>query len=316
MIRPVKPAREPNFFIVGTAKAGTTSLYHYLRQHPQVYMSPIKEPCYFAAEIRLENLSEAHRRYIRLHSGETKMRPPGWLFTTWREYLQLFQGVQDEIAVGEASVAYLWSETAASNIAARLPNAKIIIILRDPAERAFSQYLHQVAVGLVHTDFREHIEECLRNRERTISEHYPMLEVGLYQEQVQRYLDRFTRENIRIYWYEEAWQQPERLLEDIFKFLGINPAFQPDTSRKKLERRSPRFPFVYHLAMRLDMTHQIGQVIPEHFRLPIRRLLFKRGTSLQMSRTDRGFLVDYYRGDIQRLGSLLDRDLTAWLAND
>src|SRR6516225_9859213 len=200
MIRRVNPAREPNFFIVGTAKGGTTSLYHYLRQHPQVYMSPIKEPCYFASEIRMENLSEAHWRYIRLHTGETTMRPPGWLFSTWQEYLELFRGVRNEIAVGEASVAYLWSETAPSNIAARLPGAKIIIILRDPAERAFSQYLHQVAVGLVRSTFREHLEACFRNQERKISEYYPLLEVGLYHGQVKRYLDSFPRENVRIYW--------------------------------------------------------------------------------------------------------------------
>jgi len=313
MICGMKPAMEPNFFIVGAGKAGTTSLYHYLRQHPQVYMSPIKEPCYFASEIRMENLSEAHRRYIRLHSGETTMRPPGWLFSTWQEYLQLFQSVRDEIAVGEASVAYLWSETAASNIAARLPNAKVILILRDPADRSFSQYLHQATVGLVHTPFQEHIEKCLRNRERTISEHYPMLEVGLYQRQVQRYLECFPRQNIRIYWYEEAWSQPERLLEDIFGFLGIDPGFRPDTSRKQLTRRAPRFPFAYHLAMRLDLTQRIGQVIPETLRLPIRNLLFKRGTSLQMSPADRSFLIDYYRDDVLGLGSLLNRDLSPWL---
>jgi hypothetical protein len=304
---------EPNFFIVGTGKSGTTSLYHYLRQHPQVYMSPVKEPSYFASEIRMDNLSEAHRRYIRLHSAETTLRPPGWLFSTWQEYLQLFQGVQNEIAVGEASIAYLWSETAASNIAARLPDAKIIIMLRDPAERAFSQYLHHVAVGLVHSGFPQHIEECLRNQDRTISAHYPVLEVGLYEKQVKRYLDSFPRKNIRIYWYEEDWRQPDRLLADLFQFLGVDPAFRPDTSRRNLERRAPRFPLAYHLAMRLDLTHQIGQVIPENLRLRIRKLLFKRGTSLQMSPADRSLLIDYYRDDILRLSRLLDHDLTPWL---
>src|SRR5579883_1592600 len=120
----MKAASEPNFFIVGTGKAGTTSLYHYLRQHPQVYMSPIKEPCFFASEIRPDTLSAAHRRYIRLESGKSTTRPPGWLFTNWEEYLQLFRDVRTETAIGEASVAYLWSETAAANIAGRLPHAK------------------------------------------------------------------------------------------------------------------------------------------------------------------------------------------------
>lgn len=313
MIPPMSQCRMPNFFIAGTGKAGTTSLYHYLRQHPQIYMSPVKEPCYFAPEVRLDNLSDAHHRYIRLRSTEQMGRPPGWLFSTWEEYLQLFGEVRDEVAVGEASVIYLWSEAAAANIAARVPAAKIIIMLRDPAERAFSQYLHQVAVGLTRCSFREHIDACLRNRDKRISACHPLLEIGLYEEQVKRYLDRFPRENIRIYWYEEDWKQPERLLADIFQFLGVDPAFRSDTSRKKLERQAPIFPFAYHLAMRLDITHQIGRLLPSNLQLALRKLLFKRGASLKMEAADRGFLVEYYRNDIQRLGSLLQRDLTGWL---
>jgi hypothetical protein len=309
----MKHAPVPTFFIVGTGKAGTTSLYHYLRQHPQVYMSPIKEPCYFASEIRLDNLSETHRRHIRLKQREQAGRPPGWLFSSWEEYLQLYRDVRAESAIGEASVAYLWSETAADNIAARLPDAKIIIMLRDPSERAFSQYLHQVAVGLVHGTFREHIEKCLQNREKVISAQYPLLEVGLYHDQVKRYLDRFPRKNIRIYWYEEDWRRPEQLLADMFEFLDVDSTFRADTSRKKLERRAPRFPFAYHLAMRLDMTHRIGQIVPTSLRKPLRKLLFQRGASLKMTAEDRKFLVEYYSDDIQRLGSLLNRDLKGWL---
>jgi hypothetical protein len=313
MMRGVKGPPTPNFFIVGTGKAGTTSLYHYLRQHPQIYMSSVKEPCYFASEISLDNLSEAHRRYIRLHSAERTDRPAGWLFSSWQEYLKLFQGVRDESAIGEASVAYLWSETAAQNIAARLPESKIVIMLRDPAERAFSQYLHQVAVGLIRCTFRQHIENCLRNRQRTISAVYPLLEVGLYHDQIKRYFDRFPAANVRIYWYEQDWREPARLLADLFEFLHVDATFSPDTSRKKLERRAPRFPAAYHLTMRLDITHKIRQLIPANLRLPLRKLLFERGASLKMSSDDRQFLIEYYRDDILRLSSLLHRDLSGWL---
>src|SRR4029078_4504320 len=113
----------PNFFLVGTGKSGTTSLYHYLRQHPQIYLSPIKEPCYFASEIRLENLAPSYRRHIKRmsrrlpevlgHPNSTK--PHGWLVSEWNDYLRLFQDVKDHRAVGEASAAYLWSTTAAMN---------------------------------------------------------------------------------------------------------------------------------------------------------------------------------------------------------
>jgi hypothetical protein len=110
-----------------TGKAGTTSLYRYLAQHPQIYMSPVKEPCYFASEIRPGNLSAPIQRHIRLESKSlTRLlddghptNSMGWLACEWDAYLRLFRHVQNEFSVGEASAAYLWSETAAQNIRAR-----------------------------------------------------------------------------------------------------------------------------------------------------------------------------------------------------
>ena len=101
----------PNFFIVGTGKAGTTSLHDYLGQHPQVYMSPVKEPGWFASEIRPENLSEQFQRHVRKQSLELAgrlgdglpVKPFGWLVSEWEDYVRLFQGVRQEIAIGEAS---------------------------------------------------------------------------------------------------------------------------------------------------------------------------------------------------------------------
>src|SRR6266480_4040592 len=119
----------PNFFIVGAGKAGTTSLHRYLAQHPQIYMSPVKEPCYFASEIRPANLSAPIQRHVRLQSRALAGvlddgRPTGsmgWLACDWDEYVRLFQNTRDETAIGEASAAYLWSETAAENIRSRFP---------------------------------------------------------------------------------------------------------------------------------------------------------------------------------------------------
>src|SRR5438105_3219492 len=173
-----KPAL-PNFFIVGAGKAGTTSLYRYLGQHPQIYMSRVKEPSYFASEIRPENLSPVFARHIERQSRRLRLRevltdgkplrPSGWLISEWDDYLRLFQEVRDEKAIGEATVSYLWSRTAAGNIAACLPDAKIIMLLRDPAERAFSQYLHQMGTGLMRCTFREHIERALRDPHEKIA---------------------------------------------------------------------------------------------------------------------------------------------------
>jgi hypothetical protein len=311
----------PNFFIVGTGKAGTTSLYHYLQQHPQIYMSPVKEPCYFASEIRADNLTATYQRHIRRMSqslperlgGGRPVRPLGWLVSEWEDYLGLFQGVQTETAIGEASVAYLWSETAAANIASRLPDAKIILILRDPSERAFSQYLHQLSVGLTYSTFREHIEKCVQNQDRKLGAHYPLLEVGLYSRQVKRYLDLFPRNNIRIYWYEEDWRKPNWLLEDLFKFLNVD-TYSANTSDKRLQRRAPRFAAMNYALKQFGITHQLREFAPSWLRSTARRLLFRNGSAVKMNSTDRQYLIDYYREDIKNLSSLLNRDLTTWLA--
>jgi hypothetical protein len=311
----------PNFFIAGTGKAGTTSLYHYLQQHPQIYMSPIKEPCYFASEIRVENLTASHLRHVRwmsrslpecLKEGES-VKPSAWLVSEWENYLKLFEAVQSETAIGEASVGYLWSETAAANIASRIPDARIVLILRDPSERAFSQYLHQLTVGLTHSTFREHIAKCMQNRERKISAYYPLLEVGLYCRQVQRYLELFPRNNIRIYWYEEAWKDPSGFLEDLFTFLTVDSKFPVNTSHNRLQRRAPRIAAMNYAVKRFRITDRARELSPSWLRSTARTLLFRNGQNLKMSSSDRQYLVDYYREDILNLASLLNRDLSAWL---
>ena len=151
------------------------------------------------------------------------------------------------------------------------------MILRDPSERAFSQYLHQLAVGLIRSTFREHLERCMRNDEGKLGVYYPLLEVGLYHRQVKRYLDRFPQNNIRIYWYEEAWGRPDRLLADLFQFLDVDSTFCPDTSRKSLEQKAPRFPTINYAAKRFYITHWLNEAIPSRLRPPIIKFLFRKG---------------------------------------
>jgi hypothetical protein len=317
----VSEPRLPNFFIVGTGKAGTTSLHRYLQQHPQIYMSPVKEPSYFASEIRGQALGKAFQKHVRRRSLDLPqqlkdgrpVKPLGWLVSDWDDYLRLFQHTAGEIAIGEASAGYLWSETAAANIHARIPHARIVMVLRDPAERAFSQYLHQLAVGLTRSTFREHIETCARGGPRELGIYYPFLEIGMYSAQVKRYLDLFPRERIRIYWFEEAWSQPARLLADLFEFLEVDAGFLPDTSRKHLARRAPRWASLNYMVKKSGLWYPLRAVVPPALRSAVRRIAFKPGRSLRLDPKDRQYLVDYYAEDVRKLAELLDRDLSAWL---
>ena len=112
----------PNFFIVGAPRSGTTFLYHYLNQISGIFMCPVKEPNYFAASINPK------RKLIKPIRSKEK-------------YLKLFENVENETAIGEASPTYLWDPQAPKLIHEKIPNAKFIFILRNPIERAFSHYL-------------------------------------------------------------------------------------------------------------------------------------------------------------------------------
>lgn len=269
---------EPNFFIAGAPKAGTDSLYYDLAQHPEVYMSPLKEPCYFSAEIRPENFAphlrermegqvKASRDYVR---GEMRQKRFGGIITDWEDYLRLFAGTRNEKAIGEGSVCYLWSQSAAAAIASRLPESKIIIVLMDPAERAFAQYLKSVEDGHVHHSFREQVEASLQCSGSQFSLLHPFLEFGKYAGQIERYLAVFPREQINISVYEDAIADYNRWFREILSFLEV------DTGRSFLRKSG---------------NQQPPKMLVE----------------------DRRLLIDYYREDIHRLQGILNRDLSAWL---
>ena len=277
----MKPATLPNFFIAGAPKSGTTSLYHYLGQHPEIYMSPIKEPNYFASEIRLGQFSEGLRPRAEQDAGALRayldgpMREKrfGGLVTEWSDYLKLFRKAEGRKAIGEASVCYLWSESAAENIRRGIPDARIILILRNPVEMAFSMYIHTLRSGAIQCSFREAIEMGLEQRGGPIDVMHPFLDMGFYHQQVERYLETFPEERIAIYWYDEYNAEPAWILADIFRFLKVDEPFRPDISKRYLEGDVP------------DVT---------------------------LDPADRAFLIDYYRDDVSKLARLLKRDLSNW----
>ena len=318
---PTSTATLPSFFIVGAPKSGTTSLYHYLDQHPEIFMSPIKEPNYFATEIRAENVADDLRERVDKDLLELQgyLRGPmhekrfGGLVSEWTDYLRLFQNARAEKALGEASVCYLWSKTAAAQIHSKIPQAKIILILRDPSEVAFSLYLQSVSQGLIRRSFRETIEACLRNKSEKFSLLYPFLELGLYYEQVKRFLQLFPRQNILILFYEEYRRQQAEALAEIFRFLDVEKAFRPNTSERYLEPRIPRFITTIYFLKRFGIWRHAADRNPRYLQPWLRDVSYRRREAVAMSSNDRDYLVAYYRTDIEQLSILLDRDLAAWL---
>jgi hypothetical protein len=285
------PSRLPNFFVVGAPKAGTTALYAYLDQHPRVYMSPLKEPCYFAPEQSQPNT-----------------------YSSWDGYLTLYRGVREETAIGEATACYLWSRAAAQNIAACIPHARIIISLRNPVDRAFSQYLERLTMGATRKSFREEIESSLRcSHDGKVDYLWPFLEVGRYHEQVLRYFRVFPRAQVYILFYDDLVRAPGRMVARLYEFLGVDPSFLPDVSQRHNEPQVPKLVGATYLLKKSGAWRYLRSLVPQPLGPRLRSLVFQSRVALRMDPADRAFLVEYYRDDVRALASLLHRDLTSWL---
>jgi hypothetical protein len=216
----------PNFIVLGAAKAGTTALYHYLNQHPQVYMSPLKETNFFALMNEPLNFcGPGDDDFINRFS-----------LTTMKQYQGQFAHSGDAIAVGEASPLYLYSPKAPPRIKQYIPDAKLIIMLRHPIERAYSAFLHLVRDGReTTTDFGE----ALKLEDERIAagwEHiWHYKNMSLYYDQIKRYYDLFDRSQIKFYLYYDFRTEPCRVLQDVFRFVDVDENFAPDTSLRHNE---------------------------------------------------------------------------------
>lgn len=221
---------KPNFFILGAAKCGTTSLYHYLECHPEIFMAREKEPTFFC-------------RSFQVVSNPV-------------DYLALFDRVTTERVIGEASHAYLSDPSTARVLKALFPAAKLLIILRHPADRAYSLYHHMRRHGLepigsfekalaaeekraASRRFRERCPHYLYN--------YLYFRSGLFGEQVERYLSLFDRDQIHILTLDELRRDPQYCLAEILRFLGVNARHTPWLRAYNQGRRTARLAWLQYL---------------------------------------------------------------------
>lgn len=295
----------PNFLIIGAQKAGTTSIYYYLNQHPQIFMSPIKEPGFF--DFENEKLD---------FKGPRDKDCYAQVITDLDDYCKLFQNAQDKIVLGEATTWYLYSPKAAERIQYYIPNAKLIAILRNPVDRAYSAFMHAIRDG------REPIKnfsKALQQEEKRIQQNWEYIwrykSMGLYHVQLRRYFDRFDKSQIKVYLYEDLEASPEDLIQDIFEFLGVDENFTPSILKKYNISGSPRSQFFHHfLNTSYSIKEPLKKIIPsdsrERIRASLEKLNLKKSPIPHVTRVQ---LVRQYSDDILKLQDLIDRDLSAWL---
>lgn len=287
----------PNFLIIGVSKAGTTSLVSYLQQHPQIFMAPQKCCQFFAIEGNIE----------------IKNRYPKKRIIDIKEYKKLFDGVRGELAIGEASNIYLSSEAASKRIKEYIPDAKIIAILRNPADREYSLYMMQVFWGDI----------PLRDFTQWVKEHKEWLskvdraDTLFYYYNLKRYYGLFPKNNIKVYFFEDFLNDPFIILKDIFRFLHVDPSLTPDISIKYNVGGTPKRQSLHNLLIKPNLIKSIIKRI-----LPLseksRKNLYRKLLHFTTERTTlppeaRRIIIDICREDILKLQEFLGRDLSGWL---
>ncbi|MFN8492869.1 MAG: sulfotransferase domain-containing protein [Caldilineaceae bacterium] len=299
--------RLPNFLIIGAQKCGTTALYDTLRQHPAIYMSPVKEPFYFI-------LNGAPPPY-NVPSQQYTVR----LRYTKESYAALFQGVTHQQAIGEASAIYLSSyqpERTAANIYDFNPHMRLIALLRHPADRAYSAFHYYCFRGYEPAKtFQAALDaEATRFDCESLPDvrHFAN---GCYFANLKPYFDRFPRDQIRVYLYEEWNEEPQRVLRDIYRFLEVD-----DTAVIEPPRANITPSYRYHGLQRfLDEPNRprqwLEQILRGRWRARVYASLrrYNRRTLPPLDARTRRELTERYRSDIEQLQTLIRRDLSHWL---
>jgi hypothetical protein len=283
----------PNFLIIGAAKAGTTSLHRYLAAHPEVYMSSLKETNYFAYVGPAESgagvrVTEDQRRFpIR----------------TREEYLSLFRDVTTEKAVGESSPLYLETPTAPSRIRRAIPDARIVVSLRDPADRAVSGYMMRVRSGRQAGGIVEALSDPTGH----------LIQLGYYFNQLKRYYDLFPRERIHVCLFDDLKADPNLVLRGIFRFLRVDQDFKPDLSRQHNPGGVPKNWLLHRLIWGVAESAKLRRIVPPWVHRTGR---FLHERNLRRVPVPPELLVrlrELYAEDVLRVQGLIERDLSAWL---
>lgn len=296
----------PRFLFVGTAKAGTTSVYHYLRQHPAIAV-PVKETFYFMKS----SLGSISLPY-------PKQRDPSELILDEEKYRALYADSAGKIS-GEIGTGYLYTHEESIPLIADMlgREVRICIVLRNPVERCFSSYMHFKKDLFEPLDFEAALKaEDDRIREgRDFMWHHKAL--GLYYRQVKAYMEAFP--HTRVWLFEDFKKKPEAVMNEMTEFIGAAPFDQWKTKKGFNPSGQPKRPWLQKL-----ITHEnpVKNALRPAFRLLFskqKREQIRKGAKAsnlkkggKMSAAARAELENFYREDIRKLSELLGRDLGTW----
>lgn len=273
-------------------KSGTTSLNYYLKQHPDIFMSPFKEPRYFAYDPFDPN-----------HQSENGLNFP---IKTLDAYADLFADAPPTATVGEVSPHYMISPVAPQRICATVPDVKLIFSLRDPVRRAYSVYWHAVRVG----------QEKRPPEEAFTADDYRVRN-GRYFELLQPWYERFKPSQIMVILFDDLAADPLSVYQDLCRYIGVDDQFVPDTTIRNQggAYKNKRLGLLIERVKTSALTQSVIPHLPDGLR---NRAANLRGSNFEappaMPEGVRAYLNDYYAADIEQLEQLLQRDLSHWRA--
>lgn len=291
----------PNFIIAGATRSGTTSLYYYLNQHPDISFPKLKEPRYFTmGELKLPQ------------NGPGDFSVDKKLVTTLNQYKSLYKTINNKI-VGDASSEYLYHhKISAPSIKNTLGDIPIVIILRNPVDRAFSAYNNLVRDGRENEIF----EDALNREEERMQKNWDMMwhykKVGMYSKQVQTYQQEFS--NIKIIIFERFIKNPNKYLNEITDFLNIEYYDNFNTDDKYSQSGVTKNHLVSSLTSRRHwFTNGIRELvlslIPRKYLEKLNETMLEQKT---LSEETYKYLFDYFSEDITNLEKNIDSKIPEW----
>lgn len=296
----------PNFLIVGAAKCGTSSLHKYLEQHPEIFMSKVKEPRFISSQVNPFPLN-----------GPGDHKVEAWYVKKYDEYVRLFDGAESFPVVGESSADTLYFYQGTIPVIKQyLGDPKIVIMLRNPVKRAFSAYQHLVR------DLREDLsfEDGLKEEPNRIRNNWELIyhytAVSLYHDSVKAFMDNFS--SVKVILTEDQEKRPQQVLRDIFRFLDVDPDCDVNTDIRYNMSGKPKSQWLHQFFFEGNMARRIAQPIVRTFfsaetRIKIaQKIQEKNLTRLTINPDTKRRLHEFFEADIRRTEGLLGRDLSAW----
>jgi Sulfotransferase family len=294
----------PNFIIIGAAKAGTSSIFQYMGQHPEIFTSTPKEPSFFLFDFVVpEFKGPGDDTFYR-----TVIADP-------EAYAALFDKAHSAKAVGEASTNYLHDESAAQRIYKRLPEVKLIVVLRNPVERAYSHYWMYRLAGRETESFGRALDQEEVRRSSNWGSGWQYARTGCYAEHIGRYLSFFPRERLLITLYEDFERDSTSFMKRIFQFLEVDQSFVPSMGVRYNVSGQPTSALTrFLLSSRHPIRQTLKDMVPKSVRFHLAtRLRQKYLSKPEMPEDCKVRLQEMYRPDLAKLEKMLDRSLSHWI---